>query len=135
MKAKAASKSTNLKFRMIATRSVANCQSGSRLSAAFSSSIVSFAIMTSLAVTLQRIFLFHPVDAAVAGKLAGIETERANSERVAGIERVGAQPVPHFFQFRMTQAGQGDVRREFVGILRLAHAADGRVHLAGEMFQ
>src|ERR1700722_10914391 len=130
MKAKAASKSTNWNLRVIASRSLASCQSGSRFSAAFSSSIVNFAIEPS-----QGIFLFYPVDAAIAGQLAGIKTKRPDREFVAGVERVVRQPYPHPFQFGMAQPRQRNVRGEFVGILRLADPTNGAIHLALQMIQ
>src|SRR5438874_12818345 len=130
MKAKAASKSTNWNLRVIASRSLANCQSGSRFNACFSSSIANFAMITS-----QRIFLLDAVDAAVAGQLAGIETESVNRKFVAGEEGVGNQPFAHLVQLRVFQPRQGDVRHELVRVLRLADLADGIVHLALQMFQ
>src|ERR1700743_1040153 len=108
MKAKAASKSTNWNLRVIASRSFAKCQSGSRFSAAFRSSIVNFAMEASNVQFSEGIFLFHPVDAAIAGQLAGIKTKRANRERLAGVKRIVGQPFPHLVQFGMAQPGQGD---------------------------
>src|ERR1700722_6732878 len=135
MKAKAASKSTNWNLRVMASRSLASCQSGNRFSAAFSSSIVNFAITTSHIVIRQGIFLFQPVDAAVAGQLAGVKTERADGEFCAGIKRMVGQPYPHPLKLGMAQPRQSDMGHELVGILRLADPADSGIHLAGEMLQ
>ena len=43
------------------------------------------------------------------------------------------QPFPHLVQLGIAQARQGDMRGEFVGILRLAHPADRRIHFARQM--
>src|SRR3569833_3118798 len=107
MKAKAASKSTNLKLRVIASRSFASCQSGKRFNACFKSSIVSFAMETS-----QRIVLFDAVDAAVAGQLAGIETEAAHGEFNTGRQRVIGQPITYLFHIRVAQPCERHMRGE-----------------------
>src|SRR5438067_10973186 len=130
MKAKAASKSTNWNLRVMASRSFASSQSGSRLSAVFRSSIANFAMIAS-----QRIVLLDTIDAAVAGQLAGIETERIHAELVAGEKGMRGQPFAHFLQLRMPQPRQGDVGHEFVPILGLPDTADGAIHLALEMVQ
>src|ERR1700727_636339 len=135
MKAKAASKSTNANLRTIASRSFASCQSGSRFSAAFSSSIVNFAIEASHLIIHQGIFLFQPVDAAVTGQLAGVKTERADGEFGTRIKRMVGQPYPHPLKLGMAQPRQSDMGHELVGILRLADPADSGIHLAGEMLQ
>src|ERR1700722_1941998 len=130
MKAKAASKSTNWNFRVMASRPSTSFQSGSRFSAARNSSIFSFAMER-----LQRIILFNPIDAAIAGQLAGIETKRINRKFGAGVKRVVGQPFQYLGAFRMPEPRQRHMRDEFVLILRLADAADGAVHLALQMLQ
>src|ERR1700722_14519443 len=117
MKAKAASKSTNANLRVMASRSLASCQSGSRFSAAFSSSIVNFAIEASHLIIQQGIFLFQPVDAAVTGQLAGVKTERADGEFGAGIKRMVGEPYPYPLKLGMAQPRQSDMRGEFVRVL------------------
>src|ERR1700733_7954379 len=118
MKEKAASKSTNWNLRVIASRLSANFQSGSRLIAVFNSSIVNFAIDY-----LQGIFLLNPVDAAIAGQLAGIKRKRADGKSGAGIERVMGEPFQHLARLGMPQPRQGDMGHEFVLVLRLADTA------------
>src|SRR5579872_1433604 len=109
MKEKAASKSTNWNLRVMASRPPASCQSGRRLRATFSSSIVNFAIGT-----LQFIVLFDTVQAAVAGQLAGIKVKRADRKFGAGIKRVIGQPVQQPGLVRIAQPRHGDMRSELM---------------------
>src|ERR1051326_3382559 len=104
MKAKAASKSTNWNLRVMASRSLTSSQSGRRFRALRNSSIVNFAIV----IAFQGIFLFHAVDAAIAGQLAGIKTKPIHGEFAAGGKRVIDQPFPHLVQLGMLEPCQGD---------------------------
>src|SRR6516225_6694597 len=115
MKAKAASKSTNWNLRVMASRSFTSSQSGSRFKALRNSSIVNFGIV----IASQGIFLLYAIDAAVAGQLAGIETERIHGEFAAGGQSMIDQPFAHLVQFGIAQPRDRHMRRKFVGVLRL----------------
>src|SRR5690349_8543164 len=124
MKAKAASKSTNLKLRWIASRSLARFQSGKRFRALRKASISSLAMSVS-----QFIVALDAIDAAVAGQHAGIKMERADLEFDAGIKCVMGQPLHHLARFRMAHPRHRHMRREFVRILGGVDPADGGIDL------
>src|ERR1051326_3982427 len=130
MKEKAASKSTNWNLRVIASRSLANCQSGRRRKAPFNSSIVNLLITA-----LKKIALFDTVPAAILRQLAGIKMKRIDGEFGAVVKRIVGKPVRQFAHFRLPQPRQGDVRVEFVDIPRLADPADRVVHFHLQMLQ
>src|SRR5665213_2391696 len=130
MKAKAASKSTNWNFRVMASRFSASFQSGRRLSAVLRSSIGSLVMGH-----LQRVLLLNGIDAAAAGEAAGIELKRANLEFGAGVKRMVGEPPDHLARFRTLEPRYRYMGGEFMCILRLAHAADGIVHLVLQMGQ
>src|SRR5580704_7022301 len=102
MKAKAASKSTNWKLRVMASRPAAICQSGNRFSALLRSSIANFAIVISL----QFVALLDAINTAIPGELAGTKMKRVGLEFGAGIKPIVAQPVQHPGHFGMAQPRQ-----------------------------
>src|SRR5579884_2901907 len=119
MKEKAASKSTNWNLRVIASRSLANCQSGSRRSAPFNSSIVSLAIAA-----LEKIALFDTVPAAIRRQMTRIKMKTPDGKFRAGKQRIMSKPRHQLGHVRMAQAGQRDMGIEFVRVARLADPAD-----------